>query len=177
MAEPAWRWSWRRTPRCVPVSKTQADKRIIPLNDDALGAMRALYSRSSAVDGTHRTTMSFPPSRMSDSSRRRPRRVGAQPGEVCGRPQAYPRCASMISGITQSQSWLNRRPVTRPSWRSPGMILGNAGALFPRSLGPQTESVGRTGDSSGQFGGQTNPLRQKQRHNAAFLHYQSRVKL
>jgi hypothetical protein len=33
-------------------SKTQAGQRMIPLNDDALGAIRALYSRASAIDGT-----------------------------------------------------------------------------------------------------------------------------
>ncbi len=33
-------------------SKTQAGQRMIPLNDDALGAIRALYRRASAIDGT-----------------------------------------------------------------------------------------------------------------------------
>ena len=33
-------------------SKTQAGQRMIPLNDDAPGAIRALYRRASAIDGT-----------------------------------------------------------------------------------------------------------------------------
>jgi integrase len=41
-------------------SKTQAGQRIIPLNEDALGAMRELYCRASAVGGTHPDHYVFP---------------------------------------------------------------------------------------------------------------------
>jgi integrase len=41
-------------------SKTKAGQRIIPLNDDALRAMRELYSRASAIAGTHPDHYVFP---------------------------------------------------------------------------------------------------------------------
>jgi|SRR5271157_361499 len=34
-------------------SKTEAGQRVIPLNEDALSAMRELYSRASAIEGAH----------------------------------------------------------------------------------------------------------------------------
>ena len=41
-------------------SKTEAGQRIIPLNDDALSAMRELYSRASAIEGTQPDHFVFP---------------------------------------------------------------------------------------------------------------------
>jgi integrase len=41
-------------------SKTQAGQRVIPLNEDALSAMRELYRRASAVGGTHPDHYVFP---------------------------------------------------------------------------------------------------------------------
>ena len=41
-------------------SKTQAGHRMIPLNSDALGAVRALYSRASAIGGTNPDHYLFP---------------------------------------------------------------------------------------------------------------------
>ena len=41
-------------------SKTQAGQRIIPLNEDALGAMRELYGRASAIGGTDPDHYVFP---------------------------------------------------------------------------------------------------------------------
>jgi len=44
----------------VRKSKTEAGQRMIPLNDDALSAIRALYSRASAIGGTHPDHFVFP---------------------------------------------------------------------------------------------------------------------
>jgi len=41
-------------------SKTEAGQRVIPLNDDALSAMRELYGRASAIGGTHPDHYLFP---------------------------------------------------------------------------------------------------------------------
>jgi integrase len=41
-------------------SKTEAGQRVIPLNEDALSAMRELYSRASAFGGTHPDHYVFP---------------------------------------------------------------------------------------------------------------------
>ncbi len=41
-------------------SKTEAGQRVIPLNEDALSAMRELYSRASAIGGTHPDHYVFP---------------------------------------------------------------------------------------------------------------------
>jgi integrase len=44
----------------VRKSKTEAGQRMIPLNDDALSVMKALYSRASAIGGTHPDHYVFP---------------------------------------------------------------------------------------------------------------------
>ncbi|MGB7555871.1 MAG: tyrosine-type recombinase/integrase [Candidatus Korobacteraceae bacterium] len=44
----------------IQKSKTQAGQRIIPLNDDALIAMRELYGRASAIEGSHPDHYVFP---------------------------------------------------------------------------------------------------------------------
>jgi integrase len=41
-------------------SKTEAEQRMIPLNEDALSAMRELYSRTSAIGGMHPDHYVFP---------------------------------------------------------------------------------------------------------------------
>ena len=41
-------------------SKTEAGQRVIPLNDDALSAMRELYGRASAIEGTQPDHYVFP---------------------------------------------------------------------------------------------------------------------
>jgi len=44
----------------VRKSKTEAGQRMIPLNDDALSAIKALYTRASAISGTHPDHYLFP---------------------------------------------------------------------------------------------------------------------
>jgi integrase len=44
----------------VRKSKTEAGQRVIPLNDDALSAIKALYSRASAIGATHPDHFVFP---------------------------------------------------------------------------------------------------------------------
>jgi integrase len=44
----------------VRTSKTEAGKRLIPLNDDSLGVIKALYSRASELNGTHPDHFVFP---------------------------------------------------------------------------------------------------------------------
>ena len=44
----------------VHKSKAQAGQRMIPLNDDAMSTMRELYSRASAIEGTHPDHYVFP---------------------------------------------------------------------------------------------------------------------
>jgi integrase len=41
-------------------SKSEAGQRMIPLNQDALSAMRELYGRTSAIGGTHPNHFVFP---------------------------------------------------------------------------------------------------------------------
>jgi integrase len=108
-------------------SKTEAGQRMIPLNQDALSAMRELYCRASALGGTHPEHYLFPACENGRCDPMSPRRAGVRPGGACGEPQGLLRCASMTSGIMQSQSWPSLRPVTRPSWPSlvtcPGRCL------------------------------------------------------
>jgi len=52
-------------------SETEAGQRVIPLNDDALSIMRELYSRASAISGTHPAHYAFPRVRMGTSIPRR----------------------------------------------------------------------------------------------------------
>jgi integrase len=105
-------------------SKTQAGQRMIPLNADALDAIKALYHRASAIGETHPDHFVFAASENGTFDRRSRRRAGVLLGGVYERPQAYPRFASMTQDTMGSLSWPSPRRVTPPSWQSPGTSRG-----------------------------------------------------
>ena len=150
-------------------SKTEAGQRMIPLNQDALSAMRELYGQGFGARGhAPGSLLCSPRVRMAASIPRLPRRAGVRPGGACGRPQGLAALRfhdlrhHAITELAESQA-------------SDATIMAIAGHVSRQMLEHYShvrldlkrKALDGLSTREEQFGGQTNRLRHKRRHNAA----------
>jgi integrase len=105
-------------------SKTQAGQRIIPLNADALDAIKALYHRASAIGETHPDHFVFAACENGTFDPTKPQKSWRSAWRSLRKNAGIPSLRFHDLRHHGIMSWPSPRRVTPPSWQSPGTSRG-----------------------------------------------------